>query len=190
MHRPTATTSVSLHWPAPAPASTSWTSAAAAPCTTPPPPTRTESKPRPFRTPLLSCCQAVRPARPHPALSVSRCVEYLLRNNADPGVRDKQGYNAVHYASAYGCTLCLELVRHRCILGNAVQQGLFSLQCCQLSRSLSVCVCRVCFLTDGERDATRCGEKLTFIPSGSVAGLFFQQMMMILCTYTGTHIAE
>lgn len=40
-----------------------------------------------------------------------RCVEYLLRNDADPGVRDKQGYSAVHYASAYGRTLCLELVR-------------------------------------------------------------------------------
>lgn len=39
-----------------------------------------------------------------------RCVEYLLRNDADPGVRDKQGYSAVHYASAYGRTLCLELV--------------------------------------------------------------------------------
>lgn len=37
-------------------------------------------------------------------------MEHLLRNNADPGVRDKQGYSAVHYASAYGCTLCLELV--------------------------------------------------------------------------------
>ena len=39
-----------------------------------------------------------------------RCVEYLLRNDADPAVRDKQGYTAVHYASAYGRTLCLELV--------------------------------------------------------------------------------
>uniref|UniRef100_A0AAX7UL74 Ankyrin repeat domain 28b n=1 Tax=Astatotilapia calliptera TaxID=8154 RepID=A0AAX7UL74_ASTCA len=39
-----------------------------------------------------------------------KCVEYLLRNDADPGVRDKQGYSAVHYASAYGRTLCLELV--------------------------------------------------------------------------------
>lgn len=41
-----------------------------------------------------------------------RCVEYLLRNDADPGVRDRQGYSAVHYASAYGRTLCLELVRN------------------------------------------------------------------------------
>lgn len=41
---------------------------------------------------------------------VARCMEYLLRNDADPGVRDKQGYSAVHYASAYGRTLCLELV--------------------------------------------------------------------------------
>uniref|UniRef100_A0A7N6A328 Ankyrin repeat domain 28b n=1 Tax=Anabas testudineus TaxID=64144 RepID=A0A7N6A328_ANATE len=39
-----------------------------------------------------------------------KCVEYMLRNNADSGVRDKQGYSAVHYASAYGRTLCLELM--------------------------------------------------------------------------------
>ncbi|GLD57828.1 zinc finger and SCAN domain-containing protein 21-like isoform X5, partial [Lates japonicus] len=39
-----------------------------------------------------------------------KCVEYLLRNDADPAVRDKQGYSAVHYASAYGRTLCLELM--------------------------------------------------------------------------------
>uniref|UniRef100_A0A7N8YNE5 Serine/threonine-protein phosphatase 6 regulatory ankyrin repeat subunit A-like n=1 Tax=Mastacembelus armatus TaxID=205130 RepID=A0A7N8YNE5_9TELE len=42
-----------------------------------------------------------------------RCVEYLLRNDADPGVRDKQGYSAVHYASAYGRTLCLELMANQ-----------------------------------------------------------------------------
>uniref|UniRef100_A0A087X510 Uncharacterized protein n=1 Tax=Poecilia formosa TaxID=48698 RepID=A0A087X510_POEFO len=39
-----------------------------------------------------------------------KCVEYLLRNDADPGVKDRQGYNAVHYATAYGRTLCLELI--------------------------------------------------------------------------------
>uniref|UniRef100_A0A8B9KNL7 Ankyrin repeat domain 28 n=1 Tax=Astyanax mexicanus TaxID=7994 RepID=A0A8B9KNL7_ASTMX len=38
------------------------------------------------------------------------CLEYLLRNDANPGIRDKQGYNAVHYASAYGHRLCLELI--------------------------------------------------------------------------------
>lgn len=43
-------------------------------------------------------------------LMIDRCVEYLLRNDADPRVRDKQGYTAVHYAAAYGRTLCLELV--------------------------------------------------------------------------------
>lgn len=156
MHRPTVTTRVSLLWPVPAPASTSWTSAAAAPCTTPPPPTPTESKPRPFST----CWDVVQSGHrgwgqtalhppPPSSLCVSRCVEYLLRNNADPGVRDKQGYNAVHYASAYGCTLCLELVRHhRCILGNAVQcsaQWWLFYRCNDvntLSLSLSLFSCR------------------------------------------------
>uniref|UniRef100_A0A672ZP70 Uncharacterized protein n=1 Tax=Sphaeramia orbicularis TaxID=375764 RepID=A0A672ZP70_9TELE len=41
---------------------------------------------------------------------VCRCLEYLLRNDANPGIRDNQGYNAVHYASAYGHRLCLELL--------------------------------------------------------------------------------
>uniref|UniRef100_A0AAY5KR67 Ankyrin repeat domain 28b n=1 Tax=Esox lucius TaxID=8010 RepID=A0AAY5KR67_ESOLU len=39
-----------------------------------------------------------------------KCLEYLLRNDANPGIRDNQGYNAVHYASAYGHRLCLELL--------------------------------------------------------------------------------
>uniref|UniRef100_A0AAZ3NP69 Serine/threonine-protein phosphatase 6 regulatory ankyrin repeat subunit A n=1 Tax=Oncorhynchus tshawytscha TaxID=74940 RepID=A0AAZ3NP69_ONCTS len=43
-------------------------------------------------------------------LLTSRCLEYLLRNDANPGIRDNQGYNAVHYASAYGHRLCLELL--------------------------------------------------------------------------------
>lgn len=141
MHRPTATTSVCLRWPAPVPASTSWTSAAAAPCTTPPPRTWTESKPRPL---LPSSWSARVRLLLIPPPSLSRCVEYLLRNNADPGVRDKQGYNAVHYASAYGCTLCLELVRHSGILGSAVQHGFFFYSITTLStlsRSLSFCLC-------------------------------------------------
>uniref|UniRef100_A0A8C6KED5 Ankyrin repeat domain 28 n=1 Tax=Nothobranchius furzeri TaxID=105023 RepID=A0A8C6KED5_NOTFU len=45
---------------------------------------------------------------------VFRCLEYLLRNDANPGIRDNQGYNTVHYASAYGHRLCLELVRNTC----------------------------------------------------------------------------
>lgn len=39
-----------------------------------------------------------------------RCLEYLLRNDANPGLRDKDGYSAVHYASAYGHRVCLEMV--------------------------------------------------------------------------------
>uniref|UniRef100_A0A8B9KPF9 Ankyrin repeat domain 28 n=1 Tax=Astyanax mexicanus TaxID=7994 RepID=A0A8B9KPF9_ASTMX len=46
----------------------------------------------------------------HALSSGSLCLEYLLRNDANPGIRDKQGYNAVHYASAYGHRLCLELI--------------------------------------------------------------------------------
>ncbi|KAK2090291.1 Serine/threonine-protein phosphatase 6 regulatory ankyrin repeat subunit A [Saguinus oedipus] len=38
------------------------------------------------------------------------CLEYLLRNDANPGIRDKQGYNAVHYSAAYGHRLCLQLL--------------------------------------------------------------------------------
>ena len=29
-------------------------------------------------------------------------VEHLLRNDANPGIRDNQGYNAVHYAALIG----------------------------------------------------------------------------------------
>uniref|UniRef100_A0A8C2H5X9 Uncharacterized protein n=1 Tax=Cyprinus carpio TaxID=7962 RepID=A0A8C2H5X9_CYPCA len=39
-----------------------------------------------------------------------RCLEYLLRNDANPALRDKDGYSAVHYASAYGHRVCLELL--------------------------------------------------------------------------------
>uniref|UniRef100_A0A667ZST4 Ankyrin repeat domain 28 n=1 Tax=Myripristis murdjan TaxID=586833 RepID=A0A667ZST4_9TELE len=38
------------------------------------------------------------------------CLEYLLRNDANPGIRDNQGYNAVHYASAYGHRLWTDIL--------------------------------------------------------------------------------
>lgn len=37
-------------------------------------------------------------------------LEFLLDNNADPSLRDKQGYAAVHYAAAFGNRQNLELV--------------------------------------------------------------------------------
>uniref|UniRef100_A0A8C1WTQ8 Ankyrin repeat domain 28b n=1 Tax=Cyprinus carpio TaxID=7962 RepID=A0A8C1WTQ8_CYPCA len=42
--------------------------------------------------------------------SLTRCLEYLLRNDANPGIRDNQGYNAVHYASAYGHRLWTDIL--------------------------------------------------------------------------------
>lgn len=42
---------------------------------------------------------------------VCSCLEYLLDNGADPSLRDKQGYSAVHYAAAHGNKQNLELVR-------------------------------------------------------------------------------
>lgn len=50
-------------------------------------------------------------------VNLNRCLEYLLRNDANPGIRDKQGYNAVHYSAAYGHRLCLELVREQWMEG-------------------------------------------------------------------------
>lgn len=38
------------------------------------------------------------------------CLEFLLDNGADPSLRDRQGYTAVHYAAAYGNRQNLELV--------------------------------------------------------------------------------
>ncbi|CAH2224223.1 serine threonine- phosphatase 6 regulatory ankyrin repeat subunit C isoform X1 [Pelobates cultripes] len=38
------------------------------------------------------------------------CLEFLLDNNADASLRDKQGYAAVHYAAAYGNRQNLELL--------------------------------------------------------------------------------
>lgn len=44
------------------------------------------------------------------ALAGCSCLEFLLDNGADPSLRDKQGYTAVHYAAAYGNRQNLELV--------------------------------------------------------------------------------
>lgn len=43
-------------------------------------------------------------------LSIYRCLEFLLQNDANPSIRDKEGYNSIHYAAAYGHRQCLELV--------------------------------------------------------------------------------
>lgn len=48
---------------------------------------------------------------PHlPQWIVHRCLEFLLQNDANPSIQDKEGYNTVHYAAAYGHRQCLELV--------------------------------------------------------------------------------
>lgn len=108
-------------------------------------------------------------------------MEYLLRNNADPGVRDKQGYNAVHYSSAYGCTLCLELVRHSGILGSAVQRGVFFLFHHDTVNTLSLSLFLfVFFFTDGERDSTRCGERLFCVTRSLCWTAGGRRLMMII----------
>uniref|UniRef100_A0A8B9C696 Ankyrin repeat domain 44 n=1 Tax=Anser brachyrhynchus TaxID=132585 RepID=A0A8B9C696_9AVES len=38
------------------------------------------------------------------------CLEFLLQNDANPSIQDKEGYNTVHYAAAYGHRQCLELL--------------------------------------------------------------------------------
>lgn len=58
---------------------------------------------------------------PHlPQWIVCRCLEFLLQNDANPSIQDKEGYNTVHYAAAYGHRQCLELVsaplRRLCLL--------------------------------------------------------------------------
>lgn len=105
MRQPTATTSVCLPWWPLGQASTFWTKEAAAPCTT-----LLRLTPRESRLALPCWVEFERIGLLMPAVYRVRCVEYLLRNGADPGVNDRQGCCAVHYASAYGRTLCLELV--------------------------------------------------------------------------------
>lgn len=47
---------------------------------------------------------------PHSVPLSPSCLEFLLDNGADPSLRDRQGYTAVHYAAAYGNRQNLELV--------------------------------------------------------------------------------
>lgn len=41
------------------------------------------------------------------------CLEFLLQSGATASLKDKQGYNPVHYAAAYGHRHCLELLLDR-----------------------------------------------------------------------------
>ncbi|CAH2306652.1 serine threonine- phosphatase 6 regulatory ankyrin repeat subunit B isoform X1 [Pelobates cultripes] len=43
----------------------------------------------------------------------AECIEFLLQNKADPLLFDNAGYNAVHYAAAYGHRKCLEYLLER-----------------------------------------------------------------------------
>lgn len=52
------------------------------------------------------------------------CLEFLLDNGADPSLRDRQGYTAVHYAAAYGNRQNLELVSMGTWPGEGVGTGL------------------------------------------------------------------
>lgn len=55
---------------------------------------------------------------PHSVPLSPSCLEFLLDNGADPSLRDRQGYTAVHYAAAYGNRQNLELVR----VGSGLEQ--------------------------------------------------------------------
>lgn len=41
------------------------------------------------------------------------CLEFLLQHDANPSIRDKEGYSSIHYAAAYGHRQCLELLLER-----------------------------------------------------------------------------
>lgn len=67
-------------------------------------------------SPLSSALSTVAPPQlglflPHSVPLSPSCLEFLLDNGADPSLRDRQGYTAVHYAAAYGNRQNLELVR-------------------------------------------------------------------------------
>lgn len=76
-----------------------------------------------------------------------RCLEYLLRNDANPALRDKDGYSAVHYASAYGHRVCLELVSMSLTHGMSLKHSL-----------LQLCLVFAFCFADCQWNAIRCGE--------------------------------
>lgn len=64
---------------------------------------------------------------PHlPQWIVHRCLEFLLQNDANPSIQDKEGYNTVHYAAAYGHRQCLELVSLALLILNVHVPGMWA----------------------------------------------------------------
>ena len=49
-----------------------------------------------------------------------RVVEHLLRNDANPSMRDQSGFGAVHYAALNGHNLALEMVRSGVLLSTTI----------------------------------------------------------------------
>lgn len=70
-------------------------------------------------------------------------LEYLLDNNADPSLRDKQGYAAVHYAAAFGNRQNLELVSvyYFCWSPNASHPCIYGIQLRFVFLMENVCLC-------------------------------------------------
>lgn len=88
-----------------------------------------------------------------------RCVEYLLRNDANPALRDKDGYSAVHYASAYGHRVFLELVsKHTNRRKHTQKSHADAVSCLLWYCSVIDCYgCVLCF-ADSQWNAIRSGE--------------------------------
>lgn len=104
------------------------------------------------------------------SLACCSCLEFLLDNGADPSLRDKQGYTAVHYAAAYGNRQNLELVSKRenplCWqeIGEGPSEGFHpALQCRRVCcRQCSVSVCpgtrEMGLMSSGTRGEPLCWE--------------------------------
>lgn len=57
-------------------------------------------------------------AASNPTDSGAECVQYLLKHRADPRLRDKRGFTAIHYAVAGGNQPALEALLEACPPGN------------------------------------------------------------------------